>query len=88
MQTPVKVTLEGFYQRREAFLRDECYSNGQTGVVLCCHCGGRIKGAAVKVEIHEASSGKCVGNGEQFEAGVPYCPHCEALPANRGCVHA
>lgn len=88
MQAPKGVTLEGFYLGRAKFLCEECTSNAQTGVVLCRHCGGRIKAAAVQVEIHEAANGRCLGNGEGFEAGLPYCPSCEELPANVGCVHA
>ena len=88
MQTPVKLTLEGFYQGRGVFLREKCYTNGATGRVLCRQCGTRIKAAPVFIEIHDAAKGQCVGNGEQFEAGVPYCPSCEELPASRGCVHA
>ncbi len=88
MQTPQKMTLEGFYLGRAVFLRDECVTNGATGRVLCRQCGTRIKAAPVTIEIHAGSNGKCLGEGEEFEAGVPYCPACEALPASRGCVHA
>ena len=88
MQTPVKLTLEGFYQGRAVFLRDDCITNPHNGRVLCRHCGTRIKVAPVTVEIHAASNGKCLGEGEEFDAGVPYCPACEELPAGRGCVHA
>jgi hypothetical protein len=87
MKTPVKLTLEGFYQGRARFLRDECVTNSTTGRVCCRKCGTRIKAAPVTIEIHAASNGECVGEGEEFEAGVPYCPACEELPASRGCVH-
>ena len=43
---------------------------------------------AAGIQIHEAGKAECTGNGEAFDAGIPYCPHCEALPANAGCVHA
>jgi hypothetical protein len=88
MQTPNKVTLEGFYLARAKFLRDQCTTNEATNRVLCAQCGGRIKMAPVRIEIHAVANGQCVGNGEAFEAGVPYCPACEELPASRGCVHA
>ena len=88
MQTPVKVTLEGFYQARKGYLAEKCHFHGVTGRMLCRKCGERIKMVAAKVEIHEAGNGQCVGNGERFEAGIPYCPGCEELPAAEGCVHA
>jgi len=88
MQTPTKVTLEGFYQARAEFLKELCYTNPETQMVLCRACGGRLKVVCACIEIHLSRNGQCGGEGEQFEAGVPYCPGCEELPASRGCVHA
>ena len=88
MQTPKRFMLEGFYQARAVFLRDQCVTNAATGRVLCRGCGGRIKAVPATIEIHELADGQCRGQGEQFEAGVPYCPCCEDLPAMTGCVHA
>ena len=88
MQTPKGLTLEGFYQARAVFLSDDCYTAAVSGRVCCKKCGGRIKVVAAKIEIHEAGKAECVGNGELFESAIPYCPHCEALPASVWCVHA
>ena len=88
MQTPVKLTLDGFYGRRAEFLRERTIKNEANGRVICRVCGTRIKILPAQIEIHEAGNGQCVGNGESFEAGVPYCPGCEELPAAEGCVHA
>jgi len=88
MQTPSKVTLEGFYRGRLEFLKMETVNNPANARVTCRKCGGRIKVVPVIMEIHDAADGQCVTRGESFEAGVPYCPACEELPASRGCVHA
>ena len=88
MQTPKQWTLEGFYQARARFLKEEAITNQANGRVICRSCGTRIKAAAVKIEIHEVGKAECMGNGEAFDAGIPYCPRCEPLPAGVGCVHA
>jgi hypothetical protein len=87
MQTPQRITLEGFYTGRRDYLRDLTQSSPFTGKVVCRWCGVQIKMAPVTVEIHGPSGDGCVGEGEEFEAGVPYCPRCEELPESRGCVH-
>ncbi len=88
MQTPSKLTLEGFYRGRAEFLKTSTIKNKANGRVLCVKCGARIKVQPAQIEIHEAWHGLCKGNGEVFEAGVPYCPGCEEPPAETGCVHA
>ena len=88
MQTPRELTLEGFYQARAVFMRDQCMTSPTTGQVLCRECGARIKVMLAKIEIHEAGKERCQGNGEHFKAGIPYCPCGERLPAETGCVHA
>ena len=87
MQTPKGITLQEFHDARAAFLRDKCVSWPTTGVVTCAACGERIKCAPVVFEIHQAGEQQCIPEGDEFEAGVPYCPQCEELPASRGCVH-
>jgi len=87
MQTPKRVTLEGFYQARVAYLNKQTSSSLLTGRVVCDVCGTQIQVASVPIEIHYVAAGRCVGEGEEFEAGIPYCPRCEALPESRGCVH-
>ncbi len=88
MQTPTKVTLDGFYLGRNEYLRNDTHTNYETMRVLCRKCGSRIKVLPAKIEIHDAANGQCVGGGESFETGIPYCPHCEEMPAAAGCVHA
>lgn len=88
MQTPVKVTLEGFYRGRAEFLKLGTVTHLVTGRVLCRKCGGRIKVQPVMIEIHDAAECRCEARCEHFEAGIPYCASCEELPAARGCVHA
>lgn len=88
MQTPAKVTLEYFYLMRSRFLKEECVTDEPSGWVVCQNCGTRLKVVEAQIEIHEGLSDTCRWNGEMFAAGIPYCPQCEELPANRGCVHA
>ena len=88
MQTPVKVTLDGFYRERAEFLEKQSGPGRGRYRVFCRTCGEQIKVQPAQIEIHEAANGQCKGNGEVFEAGIPYCPACEELPAGAGCVHA
>ena len=88
MQTPSKVTLEGFYNARREWLEKNTRSNRLTGQVICRFCGDPVHCCAANIEIHDAANGQCKGNGENFDAAIPYCARCESMPANTGCVHA
>lgn len=88
MQTPTRGTLEGFYRGRAEWMERETRAHTLTGQVICRTCGDRIHACLAQISIHDAANGECKGNGEAFEAGIPYCARCESMPANTGCVHA
>lgn len=87
MQTPVKMTLEEYHQARREWLEKHTVAwPGNLGL-QCVECAGVIRGFAVKLDVHKRELPGCQGDGETLETGVPYCPSCEELPAETGCVH-
>ena len=88
MQTPEKVTLEGFLEARVAFMRGVEARPDPRLTFRCRKCGATIKTVSAQISVHEARFGGCAGWGEVINAAIPYCPSCEELPAATGCVHA
>jgi len=87
MQTPVRVTHAEYIQARADFLRAKCIAwPGRRGL-SCAECDREIYMAAATIEVHEANMANCYPTGATFDAAVPWCPHCEPEPAERGCVH-
>lgn len=87
MQTPQKQWFDDFFHARTVFFDHHCVSPGRRGALYCLGCRTAIKCVNVTIEIHDLNPDICEGSGEKFEAGIPYCPHCEPRPVEFGCVH-
>jgi hypothetical protein len=79
--------FDKFYAERTEFLNRDCRGGTGRGEVYHRACGTRIRVVGATLHVHDQSHEGCVGNGEHFEAGIPYCPKCEPQPAAEGCVH-
>jgi len=87
MQTPVRVTLDEYVKARGEFLNNKCVAWPGTGGLACAACGREIYVAEATIELHDPTLANCYATGTDFEAALPWCPHCEPKPAERGCVH-
>jgi hypothetical protein len=87
MQTPVKLTLEEYYQARREWLKERTFTPAHLEGLGHIDCGGRIRVQLATLDVHQRALPGCQGEGETIETAVPYCVDCEELPAKRGCVH-
>jgi len=87
MQTPQKLPFDEFFRQRTVFLDVACATPERFGEVRCRTCHTKIKVVPASIEIHDLRPDLCEGSGETFQAGIPYCPHCEKEPVRLGCVH-
>lgn len=78
MKTPNRSTLE-------EFMREAVPVYEARNVCPTCHSVGGF--VLAHVSIHHAEFERCAGEGFVWPLHIPYCPRCEALPEDRGCLH-
>ncbi len=70
-----------------AYYRDRCVSPSERQVT-CAHCGGDIHRVRGMLLLHDERFGDaCAGPGRALRMDIPFCPQCEARPAEFGCIH-
>lgn len=83
---PDKIHPTEFEQQLQKFCEVSAEQDGEYG--KCKDCGSRILCVNCYISHHsEEFEGTCAGNGEVTQMLIPYCPHCDPVPATSGCVH-
>jgi len=95
MQTPHRVSSQEFCQMREDWIAANCrlvfdpFTPGdQNGFQVCRKCGGNVEIVVAYMSLHDLRFGvACAGSGKGVRLAIPFCPRCEAQPAEQGCIH-
>jgi hypothetical protein len=85
MQTPRKISLKAFAERRDAWIAEHCVTDGE--FQNCRTCGGRVEILGAYMSLHDPRFPGCVGRGKVLRLVVPFCPKCEPRPDESGCIH-
>ena len=86
MQTPQRVTLQEFSAMRMSWIVEHC--RDQDGFQVCRKCGGNVEIVVAYMSLHDLRFGvACAGSGKGVRLAIPFCPRCEAQPAEQGCIH-
>lgn len=86
MKTPSRITPEELCRQLVAWLEEHASDHGTH--YHCKRCGGLLFSRQVSFSLHDAAFGEhCVGSGEVRRADLPFCPRCEAVPEDTGCLH-
>jgi hypothetical protein len=60
----------------------------QNGFQVCRKCGGNVEIVVAYMSLHDLRFGlACAGAGKVVRLAIPFCPRCEAQPAEQGCIH-
>jgi hypothetical protein len=60
----------------------------QEGFQVCRKCGGNLEIVGAHMSLHDPRfADACVGSGKVVRLAIPFCPRCEAQPAEQGCIH-
>lgn len=87
MRTPEKTHISEYLSAKVSFLDQECVANGKTGLLYCRQCGERILGANVTLLVHNPALPEDKSLADVVVTGIPYCPHCEEMPAAEGSLY-
>jgi hypothetical protein len=85
MQTPHKITLKDFAERRTAWIEEHGVTEGE--FQNCRKCGAHVEIVGAYMSLHDPRFPGCVGRGKVLRLVVPFCPQCEARPEESGCSH-
>lgn len=86
METPKRLNMPETLAAISAYYRDHC--QGSTHQNACAHCGGDIHRIRGFMLLHDQQFGDaCAGPGRALRMEIPFCPRCEARPAEYGCIH-
>ena len=86
MQTPQRVTLQEFSAMRMSWIVEHC--RDQDGFQVCRKCGGNVEVVGAYMSLHDPGfADACAGSGKVVRLAIPFCPRCEAQPAEQGCIH-
>lgn len=85
MKTPVRISPKEYAKLLVNYMTTKLVIRG--GIPLCKACQIPIKNAHPYVSIHIAEMSGCAGPGTVERPPVPYCPKCDAVPDDHGCLH-
>jgi len=54
---------------------------------LCPRCRTRLAVELAYVSVHTLDFDFCTGEGRMVRLEIPYCPTCEHVPQQFGCIH-
>lgn len=87
MQTPVKMEYADLSESLHRWLEDNCHRHGTSHSAILHSCGQAISHRMVMIRVHKPADCAAKDGHKIVWVNVPYCPHCEELPAAVGCVH-
>ena len=87
MQTPVRMTPDEANMVKDRWVREQV-KEGLNGEPTCKQCGGGIKAITAAISVHFTEFDQtCAGGGDVRHFPVPFCPKCEPIPDDSGCIH-
>ena len=86
MKTPLRITASEFIKEKARFTTEDT-RHSEYGVQVCKKCGSFIHYVLAYLEIHSITSECNINSGETIAEEIGYCPECEEVPQEKGCVH-
>jgi hypothetical protein len=85
MNAPKQVDLLTFNLMVTSYYNNRVEQRGEGH--FCKVCGEEIKYVRGYISLHDIRFNSCAGWGEVANVNLPYCPKCESVPEQSGCVH-
>jgi len=86
MKTPQKITGEEFIEEKIRWEKEDT-KRLSLGMRVCRKCNTTIKTLLIYIGIHSINSPCDMNSGEVLAEELEYCPQCEEIPEQEGCVH-
>jgi hypothetical protein len=84
MKTPTKMSANEFLRQLFQWRRDK---TSLDFVEVCSTCRYAIRWQDVYLSLHSPEFSGCSGPGTVIKVAIPYCPKCETVPEETGCLH-
>lgn len=87
METPKRMNATDTLAQISAYYASRCHLDAAQKLT-CARCGGEIRGIRAFISLHDEQFGNsCVGPARAWRMEIPYCPACESIPSEYGCIH-
>ncbi len=87
MKTPQKITFKEWNKQVDKYLSRDAFLVSEENLYYCAHCDSKLQGLNSYVSEHDSIWSTCAGGGQVQRILILYCPNCEPVPKERGCIH-